>query len=276
MAFEMGVHSSHPVAARDPNHVAGLANSLDFIWQMEFVVGLLVLSLGAIAFLVFRRIQAKKNPTIKVTSKPVFIVRCVIWGALALLALQGLIFGSASPLAGVNRIPVVTGLVIAAFCLFTFYFTKTKLGQDCRSVGQSQHIANAAGINVDRTRIIATMISTVLGAWGMIVYLQNMGHVNTYTAHRQIGMFSVAALLVGGATAAKAGIKNALFGLLLFHAMFVVSPGIGRLIFGDELVAEAVRSFMVYGVIGLALGLHVWKTYKTAKNKDRLDDATSE
>jgi simple sugar transport system permease protein len=85
-------------------------------------------------------------------------------------------------------------------------------------------------------------------------------------------MFSVAALLVGGATAAKASVKNAMFGLLLFHAMFVVSPGIGRLLFGDELVAEALRSFMVYGVIGLALGLHVWKTLKAARDKNRLDD----
>jgi len=288
MAFEMGVHSSHPIAQRNPNHVPGLANSLDFIWQIEFLVGLLILSLGILAFTILRRILAKRNQAIKKSSKPVFIFKCVLWGVLALLALHGLLlpgglifhFSSfsltlpASPLFGVSRIPVVTGLVIAAFCLFTFYFTKTKLGQDCRSVGQSQSIANASGINVDRTRIIATMISTVLGAWGMIVYLQNMGHVNTYTAHRQIGMFSVAALLVGGATASKAGIKNAMLGLLLFHAMFVVSPGIGRLIFGDELVAEAVRSFMVYGVIGLALGLHVWKTHKAAKNKDRLDDIT--
>jgi len=177
----------------------------------------------------------------------------------------------ASPIAGTGMIPVVTGLVILVFSLLTTYFTKTKLGQDCRSVGQSQHIANASGINVDRTRIIATMISTVLGAWGMIIFLQNMGTVSTYTAHRQIGMFSVAALLVGGATAAKAGVKNAVLGLLLFHAMFVVSPGVGRLIFGNELVAEATRNFMTYGVIGLSLGLHVWKTRKAAERELSLD-----
>jgi simple sugar transport system permease protein len=278
MAFEMGLHQDHPIAARNPDHVPGLANALDFIWQIPFATGLLVLAIGVFAFIVVRRNMAKKNPAIIMLSKQAFILRCVICGVLALLALQALLFPRgmfglpASPLNSVNRIPVVTGLVIAAFCLFTLYFTRTKLGQDCRSVGQNQHISNAAGINVDRTRIIATMISTVLGAWGMIVFLQNMGHVNTYNAHRQIGMFSVAALLVGGATAAKAGIKNAMLGLLLFHAMFVVSPGIGRLIFGDELVAEAVRSFMVYGVIGLALGLHAWKTLKAARDKNRLED----
>ena len=172
-------------------------------------------------------------------------------------------------------IPAVSLLVIIGFCLFHTYFLRTKLGQDCRSVGQSQPIANASGINVDRTRIIATMISTVLAAWGMIVYLQDMGTVSAYTAQRQIGMFAVAALLVGGATAAKASAKNAVVGLILFHSMFIVSPGIGRLLpipsENAENVAEYIRTFMMYAVIGVSLGLHVWKVNKAAKDKSKLD-----
>ncbi|MCL2391638.1 MAG: ABC transporter permease [Oscillospiraceae bacterium] len=286
-AFDMGAHPTHPVAMRNPDHVPGLSNSMDFLWQMDFTLALFIMAIGVVAFLVIRRIMAGKNKAIKKSSKLVFGLKCGFWGFVALLALHGFLMpngmifwfpaiGSGfqlpvSPFAGMRMIPVVTGLVILAFCLFTMYFTKTKLGQDCRSVGQNQQIANASGINVDRTRIIATMISTVLGAWGMIIFLQNMGTVSTYTAHRQIGMFSVAALLVGGATAAKAGVKNAVLGLLLFHAMFVVSPGVGRLIFGNELVAEATRNFMTYGVIGLSLGLHVWKTRKAAERELRLD-----
>ena len=106
----------------------------------------------------------------------------------------------------------------------------------------------------------------------MIIFLQSMGTVSTYTAHRQIGMFSVAALLVGGATASKAGVKNAMLGILLFHAMFVVSPGIGRLISPNELVAEGTRNFMTYGVIALSLGLHVWKIRKAAERELSLDN----
>ena len=115
------------------------------------------------------------------------------------------------------------------------------------------------------------MISTVLAAWGMIIFLQEVGTVSTYHHHRLVGMFSVAALLVGGATAAKAGVKNALLGLVLFHSMFVVSPGIGRLLSDNEQVGEYTRSFMVYGVIGLSLGLYVWKTLKAARDKESLD-----
>ncbi|NLD95495.1 MAG: ABC transporter permease, partial [Synergistaceae bacterium] len=159
----------------------------------------------------------------------------------------------------------VTGLLIIGLCVFTVLIMKTKLGQDFRSVGQSQHTAEVSGINVDRTRIIATMISTVLAAWGQIIYLQNMGTLNTYNAHTQIGMFSVAALLVGGASTSKASITHAIFGTILFNAMFIMSPEIGQSLFGQAILGEYFRTFMVYGVIGVALGLHVWNTNKKSR-----------
>jgi simple sugar transport system permease protein len=78
-------------------------------------------------------------------------------------------------------------------------------------------------------------------------------------------MFSVAAILVGGATVAKATVTQALIGTLLFHSMFIMSPEIGQVIFGQPLLGEYFRTFMVYFVIGIALGLYVWKENK--KNK---------
>ena len=196
-------------------------------------------------------------------------MNCAICLALIGVSVHGML-APESPLTGVREIPAVTGIVILALCLFTHYFTKTKLGQDCRSVGQSQQIARVSGIDVDRTRVIATMISTLLASWGMIIFLQNMGTVSTYTSHMQIGMFSVASLLVGGATTSKASVKNALIGVILFNAMFIVSPAIGKMFSGNEGVGEYTRSFMVYGVIGLALGLYIWKDLKAAKNHEAI------
>jgi len=280
----------HPSLIRNPElEIPGMKYAMDYLWRIEFLYALILLAVCALAFLIIRRILANRNPVIKKSSKMVFALGCAVWAVIILLCLHGILlpggvifhFGGggsftipASPLIGVGDIPAVTGLVIAAFCLFTTYFTRTKLGQDCRSVGQSQHIAKVAGINVDRTRIIATMFSTVFASWGMIIFLQNMGTVSTYTAHRQIGFNSVAALLVGGATTAKASVKNALIGLLLFHAMFIVSPSIGRYFSGDEGVGEYTRSFMVYGVIALALGLYIWKDRKAARDKESLEAAS--
>ncbi|MDR2661906.1 MAG: ABC transporter permease, partial [Treponema sp.] len=82
------------------------------------------------------------------------------------------------------NIPLANYLVIGVLCLFIVWFRRTKLGQDMRAVGQDQQVAHAAGIPVDRTRIIAIVISTILASLGQIIFLQNMGNVATYNAHR--------------------------------------------------------------------------------------------
>ena len=151
------------------------------------------------------------------------------------------------------KIPVFTFLLVALLCLFIVWFRRTKLGQDMRAVGQDLEVAKAAGINVDRTRIISVVMSTVCAGFGMVIYLQNIGNLPTYTGHAQIGMFCIAALLVGGASVEKAGIGNAFLGVILFHLMFIVAPGAGAFITGDSMVGEYFRVFLSYGVITLAL-----------------------
>ena len=42
--------------------------------------------------------------------------------------------------------------------------------------------------------------------------LQNIGTMQTYSSHSQVGLFAVASLLVGGATVDKASWKEALIG----------------------------------------------------------------
>lgn len=59
-------------------------------------------------------------------------------------------------------IPASTVIVIVVVTFFTQFITKTKLGQNFRAVGQDMRVATAAGINVNKTRIIAIMLSTVL------------------------------------------------------------------------------------------------------------------
>ncbi len=164
------------------------------------------------------------------------------------------------------KAPGVTWLIIIALCVFNVVIIKTKLGQDFRAIGQSQHISSVAGINVDRTRLIAVIMSTVLAAWGQIIFLQNVGTMNTYGSHMQVGMFAIASILIGGASVSNANIRHAILGVILFHSVFIVSPTAGKTLFGDAQIGEFFRAFVVYGVIGISLGLHAWKT-ATAKKK---------
>ena len=168
------------------------------------------------------------------------------------------------------RIPVLTGLIIAALCLFIVWFRKTKLGQDMRAVGQDLDVARDAGIDVDRTRIISMIMSTVIAGFGMVIYLQNIGNLATYTAHSQIGMFAIAALLVGGASVDKASIGNVFLGVILFHTMFIVAPSAGAVITGDSMVGEYFRVFVSYAVITVALIMYETKKRRAKSDAGRL------
>lgn len=267
----IAVPATHPMIKPDgigirmtvdlmPAQSGGLKYALDDIWTIPFVHALLIVAAGIIIFTVARWWLNNKRKESYRNDRGSAISNIVLGVVLAAVSIHAIVAETSMMM--VRRVPVVTGLLIVALCIFTVLITKTKLGQDFRSAGFSQHVSQISGINVDQTRIIATMISTVLAAWGQIIYLQNMGTLNTYNAHTQIGMFSVASLLVGGASTSKANIKNAIFGTILFNSMFIMSPEIGQSLFGQALLGEYFRTFMVYGVIGLALGLYVWKALK--------------
>lgn len=181
-------------------------------------------------------------------------------------------------LAFVN-LPVMTYLCIAALCVFNNALMSTKLGQDMRTVGQNRTVANAAGINVDKTRIMAMVLSTVLASWGQLIYLQNIGTFSTYGAHTQVGQFAIAALLVGGASVQKANNKQAITGVILFHTLFIAAPLAGKQLFGNAQIGEYFRVFVAYGVIAVSLAMHAWKTVVKKKeddgdDKETLDEAT--
>jgi len=247
---------------------ADIQYALDGIIKAPFFMTLLIVAVLVLALFLYKQYLSKKE-TDKV-EKNKFIVRVVSCIAVVLFSVYGL----SDPLMKNIKFPVVTGLCIVALCFGTNWLMKTKLGQDFRSVGQNQHIAEVSGINVDRTRIIATIISTVLAAIGQIIFLQNVGTFTTFAAHSQVGMFAVAALLIGGASVSNANIKQAIIGTILFHSVFIISPDAGKQLFGQAQIGEYFRTFIAYGVIGLSLGIYAWR--ENVNSAKRLKDARDE
>ena len=186
-----------------------------------------------------------------------------IRNTVSLLPMRQSIDNALAVFVGGVKIPVLTLIIIALACLFILWFRRTKLGQDMRAVGQDMEVARDAGINVERTRIISIVMSTVFAGFGMIIYLQNMGNFPTYTAHTNVGMFCIAALLVGGASVEKASIGNVFLGVILFHTMFVVAPFAGTKITGDSMIGEYFRVFISYAVITVALVMYEAKKRKS-------------
>ena len=255
----IGIRSTVDLGVADKG---GLKYALDNLGKIPFTHALILIAAAILVLQVIRFFRAKQE--MKTTKNRVMTaINVVLCAAVIAIGINGIM--TKNSLTMVAKVPVVTMLVIIALCVFTELLMNTKLGHDFKAVGQSQRIAEVSGIDVDKTRIIAVILSTVLAAWGQIIFLQNVGTLNTYNAHSQVGMFAVASILVGGASTSKATVGQAIIGTILFNAMFIMSPEIGQAVFGQALLGEYFRTFMVYGVIGFALGLYVWKENRKSK-----------
>ena len=194
------------------------------------------------------------------------VKRIARWACLGILLAALLVVPVTSAVIHRCSIPVITLIFILLVSLLCQFVMNTKLGQDFRSVGNDIHIAESAGINVNKIRIIATIFSTVLASWGQFAFLQNMGTFSTYTAQQNVGTFSIAALLVGGASIDRANVKQAFIGVVLFQLLFLLAPAAGTKIFNDSQVGEYFRTIISNGVIAVALVLHAMhKAQENAK-----------
>ena len=219
--------------------------ALDNLWKIKFEYALyvfmgIVVVFAAASFLM-------KRMTVK---------KLIIWLCAAAVSCALIQFQFVKDWFSMVQVPMITFGVVGLLCLFNVALMRTRLGQQFRAVGLSGPVSNAAGINVDRTRLIAIVISTVLAAFGQLIFVQNMGSLQTYGAHEQVGLYAGAAILVGGASIARATNGQALLGCLLFHMLFIVAPPAGNNLFGDAAIGEYFRVFVSYGVIALALVLH--------------------
>lgn len=242
----------------------GLKFGLDNLLKIPLSLFSLLMGVVLIAVALFRFFRARKAQLPK-NSSTIALVAGIVFGVA--LAVWGVVQMRSQTMFSFLKVPAATFAVIGLLCLFIKVFTATKLGHDMNTVGQDGHIAEISGIATDRIRVTAMIMSTVLAAWGQIIFLQNMGTFSTYGAHENVGMFAIASLLIGGASVAKATIGQALIGTLLFHTMFIVSPLAGRALFGDAQLGEFFRSFVAYAVIGLSLALHSWKKQMQGKLK---------
>ncbi len=234
----------------------GIKYALDGIWKTDFGTALYVVcgivAVVMIAGLLLKKITAKKAG--------------VTIGAAAVLCLLYQIPAVAN-LFSMVKVPMITFLVVGLLCLFNIGIMRTRIGQQFRAVGQNRTVANASGINVDRVRLIAIVISTVLAGWGQLIFVQNMGSFQTYGAHEQVGLYAGAAILVGGASIRKATNGQAILGCILFHLLFIVAPPAAKNLFGDAAIGEYFRVFISYGVIAMALVMHAWSGIQKKKAK---------
>jgi len=239
----------------DLSKQGGMAGTLEGLWKLPVHQAVLVFGAVIAVIMVLGYVFSHRRNVKKLAIQLAAVA--AVCAVVQLPAMQELF--------SMVKIPMATFGIVALLCLFNMMLMRTRLGQQFRAVGQNRTVANASGIDVDKIRIIAIMLSTVLAGWGQLIFVQNLGAFQTYGAHEQVGLYAGAAILVGGASVARATNTQAIIGTILFHLMFILAPAAGKNLFGDAAIGEYFRVFLCYGVIALALVMHAWGSISAKK-----------
>jgi len=149
-------------------------------------------------------------------------------------------------------IPTGVLLVFFGFCLLVWWFFRTQMGITIAAARSNPRFARAAGISDARTRIQASILTTVLGAIGIVVYSQSYGFVQLYTAPLLMAFPAIACLLIGGASVSRATVTHVIIGTLLFQSILTAAlPVTSQVIEGD--ISETARLIIQNGMILYAL-----------------------
>ena len=146
-----------------------------------------------------------------------------------------------------------TLLVFAIASILIWLFFRSKTGIAISAVGMNPMFARAAGLNVDKSRITANMISTCLAAVGIVIYSQGFGYVQLYDGPLLMAFPAVAAVLVGGASAQRSKVMHVLIGTFMYQGLLTVAPPIfGRLMQGADITLPMIQ-VLQNGIILYAL-----------------------
>ena len=155
----------------------------------------------------------------------------------------------------IGKVIIPTGLLLtfAFFCILTQLFFRSKTGIAISAGGINPKFARGAGLDIDKNRICANIISTILGAAGIIVYSQSFGYAQLYTAPLMMAFPAVAAILIGGATASRAKVSHVVIGVILFQGLLTTALPVANEVFAGTDLSEIMRMIIQNGIILYAL-----------------------
>ena len=158
-----------------------------------------------------------------------------------------------------TSLSVPTGMLLflAAACLLMWLFNRSRTGIAMHAAGTNPSFARACGVNINRQRMLGSVLTIMLAAVGILVYAQGYGFLQLYSAPLNMCFPPVAAILIGGASISDAKISHVLIGVLLFQGILTMGPSIAsRYLAGlsaDVDPTEIVRIIITNGIILYAL-----------------------
>lgn len=138
---------------------------------------------------------------------------------------------------GLSKIPVIGKLffsygfltyfaIILAFAM-AFFLLKTRVGLNLRSIGENPGAADAAGINIEKYKYLATIAGgAIAGLGGLYFVMEYLGGTWTNNGFGDRGWLAVALVIFSLWDSRKAILGSLLFGALYILYMYI--PGLSR------------------------------------------------
>ncbi len=150
-----------------------------------------VISVGFIAFIIYKRIKTAKNHAVQ-TSLIGDIAKCIIVTAVLLFVSIKL-----SQYKGLPMILILLALVVAGYA---YYTSKTVSGRYYYAVGGNEKAAKLSGVNTNKVYFIAYVNMAVLSALAALVCIARFNSAAP-TAGTNYEMDAIGACFIGGASA---------------------------------------------------------------------------
>jgi D-xylose transport system permease protein len=144
-------------------------------------------------------------------------------------------------------------IILVLLLIWTFILSRTTYGRHIYAVGGSKEAARRAGINVDRIRISAFMISSGMAAIGGIVAVSRARSVDPNTGGSNILLYAVGAAVIGG-TSLFGGKGRIIDAVLGGAVVAVIDNGMGLMGYsaGTKYIVTGVVLLLAAGVDALS------------------------
>lgn len=152
--------------------------------------------------------------------------------------------------------PIKITVLVVAFVVCYLLFEKSWIGKANKAIGGNPLAAQQAGVNVERSRMIAYIISGITVGVGGFILMARAGSVSTSTG-QGLEMNVITALVLGGVPL-SGGSRAKMVGALV--------GSLSVIILRNGLIILGVNERVIEGIQGLVLLIIVFLTY--AKNKD--------
>lgn len=156
--------------------------------------------------------------------------------------------GWIEPFPLIDRLPYAVAVLLVISAIVIYLFHRTNLGRQLLAIGDNARAARLAGVQVEKMRILAFVISAVMAVIAGILQ-GGFGGVNP-DAGRGFELQAISATVLGGAVllGGRGSVPTAIAGALALEALFTLLNLLGL----PKPLRDAVQGFIIIGAVAYA------------------------